>query len=281
MGIRVACIHVLDMLDITPPAGNHFYDFLYLIRTDILECDGFLEAIAQATLPGRMAPGHNATLLQRRISEIRQYLLIAQLTIRCTTDSTVYGVTTPPDEDGAAVISLNKDLIEEWLITCRDDLYSTYLKQHKNFYLLQVAIYITVVHEYMHLIMYRFSAPDDRGFEVIRGKAVEAGYWVEGWLSQHGRAYFLYEAKRAHIFSQMCAIHFVDQSDGSFIELKRDELDILKTLAAGKWRPLSKDLHSHRRSGNDWPRANWRGSERSRGTIARPGQTSSGNEDGS
>ncbi|KAG2065169.1 hypothetical protein BDR04DRAFT_1161707 [Suillus decipiens] len=229
------------MLDITPPSGvdtsldvydhhhahvqegNHFYDFLYLIRADTLECDGFLEAIFQAMLSGRVAPGHNTTSLQRRISEIRQYLLTVQLTIRCTTDSTVYGVTTPPDEDGTAVIGLNKDLIKEWLATCRDDLYSGYMKEYSNFYLLQLAIYITVLHdsEYIHVIMYRFSTPGDTGSELIRGKAVETGYWVEGWLSQHGHASFLYEEKKAHVFNQMCAVHFVD-ADGSFIELTRD-----------------------------------------------------------
>lgn len=69
--------------------------------------------------------------------------------------------------------------------------------------LLKLAIHLTVVQEYMCAIMFQFAIPAGTP-EYIRGQKVEAGYWVEGWLSQSGPAYFLYDRQPLG-FDQMCA----------------------------------------------------------------------------
>ncbi|KAG1763693.1 hypothetical protein EDD22DRAFT_1021818 [Suillus occidentalis] len=161
-------------------AGNILYDLLRQTRTSILECLGLLEAIALAIFLTPLAPDPNTPSCGSACLTC-QYLWTAHLVIRCSdlTRRSAYGYTSPPDENAVTtVIHLNQNLVATWS---------------------------------------RIKAGNFLDYQYIRGQKVEAGYWVGGWFSQSGLAYFLYNRQPLD-FDPMCAMHFVNNTDRTILK---------------------------------------------------------------
>ncbi|KAG2065190.1 hypothetical protein BDR04DRAFT_1108922 [Suillus decipiens] len=255
------------MVKITPPAGfntlltifdhngvqvqpsHQLYQLIDSTRKTILSCPGFLEAIAEATFIQPQPLSSPA--VGQRARDIRHYLWTARLLIQCRNFDD-YGRTTPLDQHGSRVImELHGGLVAQWFrLQNRDYITRFFTRNRNNLRLLTCCLHIVVLHEYMHVITNRFGPQNDTPPRVTdpTGGGTEMGFWAEGWLSQHGKAIFVFDKGQTMNFARLHSLHFVRQ-DNTFIQITKSEHGILKTLARGKWRPMPQRIEYQ---GNDW-----------------------------